>query len=440
MKADLRPETLQCPGGAPALAFDGLPAARCRLRRSRDAPGLVFLRPKAGEQGQELRGHTDVIQALAFRPDGKLLASCGYDRLINLWDMPATGQPIRDLKDHSDAVYGLCFSPDGKLLASAGADAVKVWDVESASACTRWANRPTGFTRPPGVPRRALAPQEWIDRSASGGSPRGRHRRSLRLRARGARHCAGLCSRRQGALLDRRGRPGQGLGNAAWWSTTFAKPRRTPAVPGVASHGSNWRLLDSTAPSSCSTRRPARSRASPCPRNPNPRPEVRHAFLRATRRSHRHHLRRRGHAPLAGRLQTTPALSSSSCPLLVLPQVPLAFRVTFPGHHAGRDLTSSALRMMLVSHKRRVPSNCNNRTMCTSAVCFDPAILRLTVCDTGPAFREMSPHVFLLARAIGCWAWDRLYHAAKQAQQLGYELKLSANAPGSVCFELLLIG
>jgi hypothetical protein len=73
----------------------------------------------------------DVVYALAFSPNGKLLVAAGYDRVIRLWDLTATSvsEPAL-LKDHSDAVYGLAFSPDGKLLASAGADrAVKVWDV-----------------------------------------------------------------------------------------------------------------------------------------------------------------------------------------------------------------------------------------------------------------------------------------------------------------------
>ncbi|HTU92691.1 MAG TPA: c-type cytochrome domain-containing protein [Gemmataceae bacterium] len=73
--------------------------------------------------------HTDVIHDLAFSPDGKILASCGYDRLIKFWDVAAKKE-LRVLKDHSDSVYGIAFSPDGKLLASAAADrAVKVWDV-----------------------------------------------------------------------------------------------------------------------------------------------------------------------------------------------------------------------------------------------------------------------------------------------------------------------
>jgi hypothetical protein len=73
--------------------------------------------------------HDDVIHAVSFSPDGKLLATCGYDRLIKLWDVEK-GKDLRVLKDHSDAVHALNFSPDGKLLASAAADrAVKVWDV-----------------------------------------------------------------------------------------------------------------------------------------------------------------------------------------------------------------------------------------------------------------------------------------------------------------------
>ena len=73
--------------------------------------------------------HKDIIYALTFSPDGKSLASAGYDRVIKLWDPQTLADP-KLLADHSDTVYGLSFHPDGKLLASAGADrAVKVWDT-----------------------------------------------------------------------------------------------------------------------------------------------------------------------------------------------------------------------------------------------------------------------------------------------------------------------
>ncbi|HEY1859302.1 MAG TPA: hypothetical protein VGG61_03055, partial [Gemmataceae bacterium] len=76
-----------------------------------------------------LPAHSDLIYDVAFSPDGKTLATTGYDRLIKLWDV-ATAKENLVLKDHSDTVYGLAFSPDSKLLASGSADrAVKVWEA-----------------------------------------------------------------------------------------------------------------------------------------------------------------------------------------------------------------------------------------------------------------------------------------------------------------------
>lgn len=95
----------------------------------------------AGEQPSwVLEEHRDSVYALAFHPDGSLLATAGYDRDILFWEIPrstppngAAGRikPARVLKDHSDAVYGLAFHPRGFWLASAGADrTVKVWRVK----------------------------------------------------------------------------------------------------------------------------------------------------------------------------------------------------------------------------------------------------------------------------------------------------------------------
>ena len=80
----------------------------------------------------DFAAHKDVVYALEFSPDGRQLASAGYDRLVLIRDAAGASAktPALQLKDHSDTVFGLAWHPEGKLLASAGADrAVKVWDV-----------------------------------------------------------------------------------------------------------------------------------------------------------------------------------------------------------------------------------------------------------------------------------------------------------------------
>ena len=77
---------------------------------------------------REWRGHEDCIYAIAFSPDGLTIATGSYDKLVKLWDA-ATGNEIRTLKEHNDAVLSVAFSPNGQRLASASADrTVKVWD------------------------------------------------------------------------------------------------------------------------------------------------------------------------------------------------------------------------------------------------------------------------------------------------------------------------
>jgi hypothetical protein len=126
-------------GKVTALAFsrDGT-----NLAVASGAPGAsgmvrVYFFPPSGipinKPEVVISAHKDIILGLAFSPDGNTLATCGYDRLIKLWDAN-TGKERRTLKDHSDSVYSVAFSPDGKLLASGGADrAVKVWDVASGT-------------------------------------------------------------------------------------------------------------------------------------------------------------------------------------------------------------------------------------------------------------------------------------------------------------------
>ena len=80
------------------------------------------------ENVRTLNGHSGSVLAVAFSPDGKILASGSRDHKIQLWDVQ-TGSVLRTLDQHIADVYDVVFSRGGELLASGGGDKViKLWN------------------------------------------------------------------------------------------------------------------------------------------------------------------------------------------------------------------------------------------------------------------------------------------------------------------------
>jgi len=84
-----------------------------------------------------LKGHTEIVYAVTFSPDGKSLVTGSFDKTVKLWET-ATGKETKTFTGpagHQNLVLSVAFSPDGRFLASGAADnTAKIWDVAKAGS------------------------------------------------------------------------------------------------------------------------------------------------------------------------------------------------------------------------------------------------------------------------------------------------------------------
>jgi len=88
---------------------------------------------RTGEVRALLKGHKNVVDGLAFSPDGNRLITGSKDDTARIWNL-RTQKALHVLKGHKDNIYAVTFSPDGNRVVTAGDDDnLRIWDAYSGS-------------------------------------------------------------------------------------------------------------------------------------------------------------------------------------------------------------------------------------------------------------------------------------------------------------------
>ncbi|KAK0276049.1 hypothetical protein LTR91_002398 [Friedmanniomyces endolithicus] len=84
---------------------------------------------ETGAEKQQFIGHTDNVSCIACSSDSRTIASGSLDQTVRLWDT-GTGMETQTFTGHSSTIYAIAFSADGKTIASGGGDStIRLWDA-----------------------------------------------------------------------------------------------------------------------------------------------------------------------------------------------------------------------------------------------------------------------------------------------------------------------
>ena len=100
---------------------------------SKDGHPIYLIALSDGRIARVLKGHSNIINDIAFTSDGLRLASASYDKTARIWGL-ADGRCEQVLKEHTESVSGVVFSPDGRHLATASYDKTgRIWSVATGA-------------------------------------------------------------------------------------------------------------------------------------------------------------------------------------------------------------------------------------------------------------------------------------------------------------------
>src|SRR5262249_52904890 len=76
------------------------------------------------------RGHTEEVAAVAWSPTGQSIASAGQDRTVQIWNAAGVGPPVYTYTGHAERVNSVAWSSNAKVLFSGSDDkSVQVWQA-----------------------------------------------------------------------------------------------------------------------------------------------------------------------------------------------------------------------------------------------------------------------------------------------------------------------
>ncbi len=86
-----------------------------------------------GKRRAIYKGHTKEVATVAWSPNGRLMASAGQDGTVHIWEA-TTGKKVLVYKGHSGRVNSVSWSMDGQAIVSGGEDkTVQVWNSTSGN-------------------------------------------------------------------------------------------------------------------------------------------------------------------------------------------------------------------------------------------------------------------------------------------------------------------